>query len=66
MGTAYDCLDGAAATASGAVSREAQRNRQRLKQAMAARGFLNYSKEWWHYTLNGEPFSGRYFDFPVE
>ncbi|OZC04529.1 hypothetical protein BSZ36_01280 [Rubricoccus marinus] len=66
MGTAYDCLDASAATASGAVSREAQRNRQRLKGAMRARGFINYSKEWWHFTLGGEPFRGQYFDFPVE
>ncbi len=66
MGTAYDCLDASAATASGAVSRTAQRNRQRLKSAMRARGFINYSKEWWHFTLGGEPFRGQYFNFPVE
>ncbi|MEL6616976.1 MAG: M15 family metallopeptidase, partial [Bacteroidota bacterium] len=66
MGTAYDCLDTASATASGAVSAEAQRNRQILKSAMARRGFRNYSKEWWHFTLNGEPFRNTYHDFPVE
>jgi D-alanyl-D-alanine dipeptidase len=33
---------------------------------MDRRGFRNYSKEWWHFTLNREPFSGTYFDFPVE
>jgi len=65
MGTAYDCLSPVAATASGAVSAEARANRQRLKAAMERRGFRNYSKEWWHFTLRGEPHRGTYFDFPV-
>ena len=65
MGTAYDCLDPASATASRAVSREAQRNRQRLKAAMSAQGFRNYSKEWWHFSLRNEPFPRTYHDFPV-
>jgi len=29
-------------------------------------GFFAYHKEWWHYTLSGEPFAGQYFDFPVQ
>ncbi len=66
MGTAYDCLSPVAATASDAVSAQAQANRQRLKAAMERRGFRNYSKEWWHFTLRDEPHRGTYFDFPVE
>ena len=66
MGTAYDCLSPASATASRAVSAEARRNRQTLTDAMSRRGFRNYSKEWWHFTLRGEPFSRTYHDFPVE
>ncbi|HIL56840.1 MAG TPA: D-alanyl-D-alanine dipeptidase [Rhodothermales bacterium] len=64
MGTAYDCLDPQSATAraSGAVAR----NRQRLKSAMEAHGFRNYSKEWWHFTFWHEPFPGTYRDFPVQ
>ena len=65
MGTAYDCLSPVAATASTAVSREARANRQRLKAAMERRGFRNYSKEWWHFTLRGEPHPQTFFDFPV-
>ena len=65
MGTAYDCLDPASATASGAVSEAAQANRQRLKEAMEAEGFRNYSKEWWHFTFWFEQFPGTYRDFPV-
>ena len=66
MGTAYDCLSPASATASRAVSAEARRNRQTLTDAMSRRGFRNYSKEWWHFTLRGEPFSSTYHDFSVE
>ena len=66
MGTAYDCLSPVAATASRAVPAEARRNRERLRAAMSDGGFRNYSKEWWHFTLRGEPHRGTYFDFPVE
>lgn len=66
MGTAYDCLSPSAATASRAVSAEARRNRERLRAAMSARGFRNYTKEWWHFTLRDEPHARTYFDFPVD
>jgi D-alanyl-D-alanine dipeptidase len=32
---------------------------------MRRRGFRNYEKEWWHYTLTPEPFPDTYFNFPV-
>jgi D-alanyl-D-alanine dipeptidase len=32
---------------------------------MQKHGFNPYSKEWWHYTLAGEPFPSTYFDFDV-
>jgi D-alanyl-D-alanine dipeptidase len=40
-----------------------QARRRRLKDAMAAEGFAAYEKEWWHYTLQNEPFPDTYFDF---
>lgn len=40
-------------------------NRKLLKSTMLRYGFRSYSKEWWHYTLNNEPFPDRYFDFDV-
>lgn len=52
MGTAYDTFSEAAHTANGSgVVRE---NRDRLVRAMAAEGFVNYDKEWWHFRLPGE------------
>ena len=65
MGTAYDCLSTRSATDDGRVSGEARRNRDRLRAAMSAGGFRNYAKEWWHFTLRGEPYE-THFDFPVE
>jgi len=50
MGTPFDTFSAAAHTANaGGV---AAANRQKLKAAMEADGFLNYDQEWWHYTFN--------------
>lgn len=65
MGTGYDCLDPRAHTKSPLVSAAALSHRRRLVAAMARHGFRNYRREWWHFTLNGEPFPKRAFDFPV-
>ncbi len=65
MGTAYDCLSPRSATEHPDVGEEALANRRRLREAMMQAGFRNYAKEWWHYTLRGEPFPETYFDFPV-
>ena len=40
-------------------------NRMLLRGAMLARGFRPLSTEWWHFTLEGEPYPDTYFDFPV-
>lgn len=40
-------------------------NRNILRNAMLANGFKGISTEWWHYTLDQEPYPGTYFDFPV-
>ena len=46
---------------------EAQKaNRQLLQAVMLKHGFINYPKEWWHFTLRHEPFPDTYFDFVVE
>ena len=37
-----------------------------LVDVMRRRGFKNYDKEWWHYTLEKEPFPSTIFDFPIE
>lgn len=41
-------------------------NRTVLKETMQRHGFLMYPYEWWHYTLDDEPYPDTYFDFDVE
>jgi D-alanyl-D-alanine dipeptidase len=65
MGTGYDCFDPLAHTDNPAITGAARTNRDLLRTAMTAAGFRNLPEEWWHYTLNGEPFPDTYFDFPV-
>jgi len=65
MGTGYDCFDTLAHTDNPRISVEVRRNRGTLRAIMRESGFVNYEKEWWHYTLVNEPFPDTYFDFPV-
>lgn len=47
------------------LTQEAKTNRIYLKEVMENCNFKSYSEEWWHFTLNNEPFPNTYFDFPV-
>jgi D-alanyl-D-alanine dipeptidase len=61
MGTPFDTFSAAAHTAN--ASGLAAVNRQKLKAAMEAEGFMNYDQEWWHYTFNvPKPLR---FDLPI-
>jgi D-alanyl-D-alanine dipeptidase len=65
MGTIYDFAGRQSWVKDKSVSVEAQSNRALFAQAMMRGGFRPYHKEWWHFTLNNEPFPNTYFDFPV-
>ena len=65
MGTHFDFFSPKSWTADPTVSAEQRANRMLLADAMRRRGFRGYDKEWWHFTLRGEPFPDTYFDFPV-
>jgi zinc D-Ala-D-Ala dipeptidase len=65
MGTPFDFFSPKSWPSDQNVSSEARANRRVLAAAMSARGFRSYSKEWWHFTLRGEPYPNSYFDFPV-
>ncbi|MBD3398052.1 peptidase M15, partial [Candidatus Micrarchaeota archaeon] len=45
---------------------EQRAHRLLLRNAMIRRGFKPYNKEWWHFSLEKEPFPEKYFDFPVQ
>lgn len=66
MGTPFDYFDTLSNTADPRIAEEPKNNRMLLKTAMEKHGFVNYDKEWWHYTLRNEPHPDTYFDFPVK
>lgn len=47
------------------ITEEQYLNRMILRNAMLRHGFKPYDCEWWHFTLENEPFSDTYFNFPV-
>ena len=65
MGSPFDFFSPKSWPSDRSVSDEAQQNRALLAAAMRRGGFRPYDKEWWHFTLNNEPFPDTYFDFPV-
>ncbi len=65
MGTPFDFFSPKSWVADPTVTPEQHANRMVLANAMRRRGFRPYEREWWHFTLRGEPFPDTYFDFPV-
>jgi zinc D-Ala-D-Ala dipeptidase len=66
MGTPFDFFSPRSWTADSSITAEQHANRMVLAAAMRRHGFRGYDKEWWHFTLRGEPFPETYFDFPVK
>jgi zinc D-Ala-D-Ala dipeptidase len=61
MGTPYDLFDPRSWPSDTSVSAAAQANRQALQDVMAAHGFRPLREEWWHFTLDAEPYPETYF-----
>lgn len=66
MGSPWDYLDVRSHAGSTLVSEAAQMNRKILTDLMVKHGFKPYSEEWWHFTLDPEPYPETYFDFPIK
>ena len=47
------------------ITEEQYDNRMMLQRVMVRNGFLPIDCEWWHFTLDQEPYPDTYFDFPV-
>ena len=47
------------------ISDEQYANRMFLREAMLAHGFKPLAEEWWHFTLENEPYPDTYFTFPI-
>ena len=48
------------------ITAEQFHNRMILRKAMLGHGFKPYDCEWWHFTLENEPYPDTYFDFPLK
>ena len=65
MGTVFDYFGVESHTFFDEISENQKANRLLLYKVMTDNGFKNYSKEWWHYTLEDEPFE-KYFNFLIK
>ena len=65
MGSRYDLFDTKSWPTDETVSADARANRLLLRDVMVANGFRPLKEEWWHFTLNDEPYPEMYFDFAV-
>lgn len=65
FGSDYDCFDSLSHTDNALLSAGARQNRLFLVSTLNAHGFINYPKEWWHFTFDPEPYPYCYFDFPI-
>lgn len=66
MGSPYDFFGEQSWIEYKGITKTQKRNRQLLQDVMLKHNFRNYPKEWWHFTLRGEPYPNTYFDFEVE
>ena len=48
------------------ITKQQFQNRMILRDAMMRHGFKPFNTEWWHFTLENEPFPDTYFTFPVK
>lgn len=65
MGSGYDLFDTKSWPSDTTVGVQARVNRTALQVAMTGKGFRPLKEEWWHFTLNDEPYPETYFDFVV-
>lgn len=65
MGTPFDFFGEEAGIRYQNIPPQQRANRLLLKQLMEKHGFRNYPVEWWHFTLNNEPYPDTYFNFSI-
>ena len=65
MGSVWDLFGVGSGYAYKAISNSQKANRKLLRELMITHEFLPYDKEWWHFSLNNEPYPDTYFDFIV-
>ncbi|WP_242132730.1 M15 family metallopeptidase [Aestuariivivens marinum] len=66
MGSPYDFFGPISWVDHEDLTESQKANRLLLQTVMQKHGFINYPKEWWHFTLRNELYPNTYFDFPIE
>lgn len=65
MGSSFDMFSEVSHPDYRGITDEQYENRMLLQKVMTRNGFLPIDCEWWHFTLEDEPFPDTYFEFPV-
>ncbi len=65
MGSPFDLFSELSHPGYRGVTAEQYENRMLLQRVMVRNGFLPIDCEWWHFTLQNEPYPDTYFEFPV-
>ena len=66
MGSSFDLFHEISHHDSKLTKPEHNATRNLLREGMKRFGFKEYKEEWWHYTLENEPYPDTYFDFVIE
>ena len=65
MGSPFDLFSEISHPDYRGITEEQHANRMLLQSAMVRSGFRPLDCEWWHFTLENEPYPDTYFEFPV-
>lgn len=65
MGSPFDLFSEASHPDYKGITEEQYSNRMTLRSIMIRKGFKPIDCEWWHFTLDNEPYPDTYFEFPV-
>ncbi len=63
MGTVFDFFGPQSWPQYASLSPQQRANRDTLQRVMQRHGFAGVKEEWWHFTLQNEPYPDRYFDY---
>ena len=66
MGTNYDFFSILSWPSSMDINEDQRSNRMLLQILMKKNGFISLKEEWWHFTMEDEPFPDTYFNFPIQ
>ena len=65
MGSPFDLFSEVSHPDYRGITEEQYENRMMLQRVMVRCGFRPLDCEWWHFTLENEPYPDTYFEFPV-